>query len=212
MKVDAVVVAAGSGTRFGSKKQFTLLNGKPVISYSIEILREFCDNIVIVAQADDNEFVEKMLGFSNVVEGGRERMDSVYNGLKAICCDIVLVHDAARPLIDKILVKDIIKTAKQHNSAVPVINISETVKKIKKGLIEDTLDRDKLRLSQTPQAFRYDMLKKAYEKAIKSKESYTDESSIWEKFYGSVKAVEGSRRNIKITTKDDLEIVRCLLG
>ncbi len=212
MKIGAVVVAAGSGRRFGSKKQFAVLNDKPVIGYSIEILREFCDDIVVVVHTDDMEFVKKMFGFVNVVEGGKERMYSVYNGLNTLSCDIVLVHDAARPLIDKDLVESVIQTAEQYNSAVPVINISETVKQIKNGLIEDTIDRDRLCLSQTPQAFVCDMLKKAYKKAIKSKENYTDESSIWEKFYGSVKAVEGDRKNIKITTKYDLEIARCLLG
>ncbi len=211
MNVGCVVVAAGSGVRFGSKKQFERINNKLVIDYSVDVLKEF-GHIVIVAQSVDIDFLKERFDFACVVKGGAERMHSVYNGLSALECDIVLVHDAARPVINRELIERLIDAAKKYNAAVPVVRAYETLKRFDGEFIESTIDRNVICFSQTPQAFNYNMLKSAYDKILESEKVYTDEASVWEDVYGKVKVVEGNRKNIKITSKEDLEIVKCLLG
>ncbi len=211
MNVGCVVVAAGSGVRFGSKKQFERINNKLVIDYSVDVLKEF-GHIVIVAQSVDIDFLKERFNFACVVKGGAERMHSVYNGLSALECDIVLVHDAARPVINRELIERLIDAAKKYNAAVPVVRAYETLKRFDGEFIESTIDRNVICFSQTPQAFNYNMLKSAYDKILESEKVYTDEASVWEDVYGKVKVVEGNRKNIKITSKEDLEIVKCLLG
>ena len=211
MNVGCVVVAAGSGVRFGSKKQFERINNKLVIDYSVDVLKEF-GHIVIVAQSVDIDFLKERFDFACVVKGGAERMHSVYNGLSALECDIVLVHDAARPVINRELIERLIDAAKKYNAAVPVVRAYETLKRFDGEFIESTIDRNVICFSQTPQAFNYNMLKSAYDKILENEKVYTDEASVWEDVYGKVKVVEGNRKNIKITSKEDLEIVKCLLG
>ncbi len=212
MKIGCVIAAAGDGSRFGAKKQFAKINGRFVIDYSVDVLKQFCDDMVIIVKKEDEEFIRNIFSFAKIVIGGERRMDSVYNGLCAVDCDIVLVHDAARPLISRKLVNDIINTAKVKKSCIPVVKIAETVKYGDGRAIKKTINRDNLYLSQTPQAFDYGMLKNCYDKIISKGITYTDESNIWEEFYGSASFVTGDRKNIKITTKEDLEIVKCLLG
>ncbi len=212
MKISAIVVAAGSGSRFGFKKQFAKLKSKPVMDYSIDVLKNICDEIVIVVQKSDLEYVKKRFDFAIVVEGGKERANSVYNGLLKASCDIVIVHDAARPLINENFVESIIKKVKECGSAIPVLAVSETLKRVEKGMVIGTVDRSSFYLAQTPQAFDYEKLKSAYDKAIASGKNYTDEASVWEEFYGFVCCVDGIKRNIKITFKEDLEFAECLLG
>jgi len=156
--------------------------------------------------------VKNRFPFAKVVEGGEERMDSVYNGLKSVSCDVVLIHDAARPLLSRKLVNSVLNKAVEFESGVPVLKIAETVKRIEDGKIVGSVDRDKLYLAQTPQAFNYKKLKIAYDKAVAKNKNYTDEASIWEEFYGFAEYVEGDKNNIKITTKEDLELAKCLLG
>ncbi|AEA33739.1 2-C-methyl-D-erythritol 4-phosphate cytidylyltransferase [Hippea maritima] len=211
MKISSVVVAAGSGRRFGSKKQFEQLNGKLVIDYSIEILREFGE-VVIVGRDEDLDFLSKRFNLAKVTSGGRERMHSVFNGVLASEGDFVLIHDAARPLIDKDMVSRLVDAVKGFDAAIVAIKAYETLKLSNNGFSVNTLDRDKIYISQTPQAFRRVKLLKALEFAINSNDIFTDEAALWEKFYGRVKIVEGSRKNIKITTKEDLRLAECLLG
>ncbi|WP_022670263.1 2-C-methyl-D-erythritol 4-phosphate cytidylyltransferase [Hippea alviniae] len=212
MRVVSVIVAAGKGERFGSKKQFEKINGKMVLDYSVEILSEFGE-VVIVASKEDLEFVKSFYPQATVVEGGKERMHSVYNGLKSIKdCDIVLIHDAARPLIYREMVSAVIDAAGEFSAAIPVIGAFETLKRKRDGFVVQTIDRSSIVISQTPQGFEFKKLLKALNECILKGEIYTDESAVWEKYYGEVKTVEGSRKNIKITTKEDLELVRCLLG
>ncbi len=213
MRVYAVVVAAGKGARFGAKKQFELLRGKPVIEYSLDILRPFSERVIIAAQKEDFDFLRKRYHDVDVIEGGKERMHSVWNALKTINNEgIVLIHDAARPLIDEAFVKKVLDVAIEHGSAVPVIPIAETVKLVREETIEKTIDRSMLFLAQTPQAFKLGKLKEAYQKAIVSGEIYTDDSAVWERWCGKPFTVEGSRKNVKITTKEDMRVVSCLLG
>ncbi len=210
-RVAAVIVAAGKGERFGSQKQFEMIRNKPVLDYSIDILKEYVENICVVVSKDNVAFAKSIYNGLLIAEGGAERMNSVYNGLRMLDCDIVLIHDAARPLIDEDLVERVIDNAVLYGAAVPATAISDTLKKGKNGFIKNTIDRGNMYTAQTPQGFKYGMLLNAYKKAIGSGRIYTDDSSVWEKYCGMVKITKGSSKNIKITTKEDLELAKCLL-
>ena len=211
MMVASVIVAAGSGVRYGSKKQLeTVKDDKIVLDYSVEVLSKF-GRVCIVAKREDMEFLRKRYRVL-VVEGGKERKDSVFRGLQALGdCNIVLIHDAARPVLGSLNIELLIYTALKFGAAIFYVPIYETVKLIKEKSAIATLDRNRLVISQTPQAFDFrklfDLMKK-----YASEWNFTDEAALWEKVFGSVKLVEGSKKNIKITTKEDMEIVRCLLG
>ncbi len=210
MKVVSIIVAAGRGTRYGRKKQFEKIKpDKIVIDYSVEKLIHYGE-VIIVASKEDIEFLRKRYGVL-VVEGGTERRHSVLNGLRAVKeCDIVLIHDAARPVIGSLNIDSLIKSAIDHGAAIFSVPIRDTVKLRVDGYSTATLNREKLALSQTPQAFRFDKLLLVMKKYIEDG-VFTDEAALWEKFYGLVKLVDGSVKNIKITTREDLELVKCLL-
>jgi len=210
-RVAAVIVAAGKGERFGSQKQFEMIRNKRVLDYSIDILKKYVENICVVVSKDNISFAKSIYNGLLIAEGGAERMNSVYNGLCILDCDIVLIHDAARPLIDEDLVERVINNTVLYNAAVPATAISETLKKGENGFIKNTIDRGNMYATQTPQGFKYSMLLNAYKKAIGSERIYTDDSSVWEKYCGMVKITKGSSKNIKITTKEDLELAKCLL-
>ncbi len=213
MRVFSVIVAAGKGRRFGSKKQFEILKGKPVVEYSIDVLKDFSERVIVVVEREDIGWIKERYPFVDVTEGGMERMHSVWNGISAIQGEgIVLVHDAARPLITHEFVRSIIDAAKKHGSAVPVMPIHETVKVVSGGVIRKTVDRSLYYAAQTPQAFDLERLKRAYTQALKGGKIYTDESAVWEEFDSPARAVDGMKRNIKITTKEEFRIAECLLG
>jgi len=215
MIIASIVVAAGMGKRYGSRKQFEMLAGKPVYQHSLDVLKRHSHVAVLVVPHDEVSSLRNKHSDIRIVAGGRERMHSVYNGLVSIKetkCDIVMIHDAARPVISERLIENLIDTASKEKSAVPIIKIVETVKQIDGEKIVSTLDRSKLATAQTPQAFDYNMLMAAYEAAIASGTIFTDEAAVWEQQYGSANTVEGDRKNIKITTKEDLELIKCLLG
>ncbi len=212
MNIAGIIVAAGSGKRFGLKKQFVKLKEKTVLSYSVDVLKKLCSSLVVVTQKEDADYVKKLFPFLIVVDGGKERMNSVYNGLLSVSCDLVLIHDAARPLIDERIVTGVIRKALDVGCAIPVLKVAETVKKIENDRVVGSIDREGLYLAQTPQVFDYSKLRSAYENIVEGDKIYTDESSIWEEFYGACGYVKGSRKNIKITFAEDLEVARCLLG
>jgi len=210
-RVGAVVVAAGKGERFGSQKQFEILRNRRVLDYSIDILKKYTKKVCVVVSKDNVEFAKSIYNDLLIAEGGAERMNSVYNGLCVLDCDIVLIHDAARPLIDEDLVERVINNTVLYDAAVPATAISETLKKGENGFVKNTINRENMYAAQTPQGFKYGMLLNAYKKAIDSERIYTDDSSVWEKYCGMVKITKGDSKNIKITTKEDLELVKCLL-
>ena len=205
MKFYTIIPAAGSGSRFKNKipKQFLKIEGKEIIAY---VLKKFnnlkeINSIVISSQkiyfkkiakiSLDNNF-EKVI---QIVEGGRERMDSVYNALIKLKCnadDYVIVHDAVRPFITLKKIKELMQAAKVYNAVVPALKINDTIKKFNdKNFFEKSIDRDKLFKIQTPQIFRYDILMNAFDKAYKKKFFSTDESSIVQFAGYPVKAIEG---------------------
>lgn len=214
-----VIVAAGTGSRMnmGINKQFIKLEGKEIIAYTIEKFynNSNIEDIVVVVKEDESEFFKKEIldkyNFKNVkiAYGGKERQDSVYNGLKLLDekCDVVLIHDGARPFVsDKIIAKSI-EEAKEHKAIVVGVPVKDTIKVIDNDKnIVDTPNRSVLWAVQTPQTFDYNILIDAYKDAFKNKFYGTDDAMLVERIGYKVKMLEGSYNNIKITTQEDLNI------
>lgn len=214
-----VIVAAGSGSRMnmGINKQFIKLKDKEIIVYTLEKFykHKSIDEIVVVVKEEEEEFFRKEIidkyNFKNIklAYGGKERQNSVYNGLKLLDkkCDIVLVHDGARPFISEKLIDNCIEEAKNHNAVVVGVPVKDTIKVINEDNdIVDTPERSKLWAVQTPQTFNYDVLVKSYEDAFENNFYGTDDAMLVERIGYKVKMIEGSYNNIKITTQEDLNI------
>lgn len=219
MSFFAVIPASGSGTRFGGKvpKQFLKINGREIISYTLKKFEsvEFLKGIVIATKPEYFTLISEIVSkyrykkIIGIVAGGKTRMASVYNGFSVLNCnekDIIAVHDAVRPFISKEHIIELYKYCVRFGSVIPALTIPDTVKEISnKNIIKRTISRDNLMLAQTPQLFRYGEMMKSYEKAIKEKYTGTDEASILEYAGYKVRIIVGERKNIKITTKEDLK-------
>lgn len=225
MYSSVVIVAAGKGKRMGAdiNKQYLELNGKEVLAHTIDQFQQ-CNEIteiIIVTGEDEVAYCEKYIcrkyGFSkvhHVVAGGKERQDSVYNGLLKVNneADIVLIHDGARPLIKEEQIKDSIKVAAEVGACVVGVPIKDTVKICGPDqLVVGTPSRDTLWTIQTPQAFRYGLIMKAYKEGIEKNRVVTDDSMMVEALGYSVKVVSGRYDNIKITTPEDLVIAKNMI-
>lgn len=221
----AIVLAAGQGKRMGSAvpKQFLELNGKPLLYYSLECFEQsdLISEMILVASKDAIPFcwriVEKY-GFQKVkyvVPGGKERYDSVYEGLKACGdCEIVFIHDGARPFPDGEMLERTLEAADTYGACVAAVPAKDTMKVADADrFVEKTLDRKTLWNVQTPQVFRYDLICKAHAEIRKgSMEGVTDDSMIVETLgLCPVKLVMGSYDNIKVTTPEDLVIAENIL-
>lgn len=218
MKIKTIIPASGTGTRFGGNtpKQFLKIDGKEILAHSISAFHSLkaIDEIIISTRTEYFEIIKLIIRKNNfhkikhIVEGGKLRQDSVYRGLMNLECsdeDIILVHDAVRPFISREKIIEIIDEAVKYDCVVPGLKIPETIKKVsRKNFVETTIDREMLRAIQTPQAFRYGILKKSFMKAIEDKFTGTDESSIVEHSGYRVKVIEGERKNIKITVREDM--------
>ncbi len=214
----AVIVAGGTGQRFGSPipKQFLLLRGKPVLMHSIEKFSSFCKNVVVVLPQDFiSEWKKKCLQFKfevphSIVIGGSSRSQSVYNGLDYIEEDgLVAVHDAARPLVSEDLIIKIYSVASEKGNAVPCIPLNDSIRMII-GTQNKAVSRDDFRLIQTPQCFTVSALKNAFQK-YKDKE-FSDEASLMEMAGEVINLVAGENANFKITSKDDLSQAEILFS
>ena len=220
----AIIVAAGSGTRFGSTvpKQFHEILGKPLLIHTLERF-EFCpaiDKIVLVLSAEEIENFQSIAAKFNlkklciIVSGGESRAESVCNGLDAVDAEsakIVAVHDGARPLVTIEEITKTIETARETGAACLVAAMTDTIKEVVDGKIVATIDRAKLRRALTPQCFRYEILKRAFTAASAVSEIVTDECLLVEKLGYEIAAVEGSAKNIKITTREDFIFAENLL-
>ncbi len=216
----AIIAAAGKGRRMGlMDKAFLMLKDKPVLYYSVLPFEksDLVDEIVIAVNKEKVNYAKKIIdkyGFKKakkVVAGGSERQDSVYNALESIAeSGYILVHDAARPLVSEGLIQEVMKAAQKFGAAVPACPVADTIKRGKE-FVEETLVRESLWVVQTPQAFGYEILKKAYETARRNRYYGTDDSSLIERFGYEIKIVEGYPENIKITTPSDLVIAEALL-
>lgn len=214
-----VIVAAGTGSRMnmGINKQFIKLEGKEIIAYTIEKFynNSNIEDIVVVVKEDEFEFFKEEIldkyNFKNIkiAYGGKERQDSVYNGLKLLDekCDVVLIHDGARPFVSDKIIDKSIEEAKEHKAIVVGVPVKDTIKVIDNDKnIVDTPNRSVLWAVQTPQTFDYNILIDAYKDAFKNKFYGTDDAMLVERIGYKVKMLEGSYNNIKITTQEDLNI------
>jgi len=219
----AIIVAAGSGSRFGSEtpKQFANLHGKPVIIHTIERF-EACDSIdeiVLVLSASgaekfqNSKFKIQNSKLQRVVVGGSTRTESVRNGLDAVdpATDIVAVHDGARPLVSIDEIAQTVAKAAETGAACLVAEVTDTIKEIDVEFISGTIDRNKLRRALTPQAFRYGVLKRAFD-GVDLNDSVTDECYLVERLGVKISFVEGSGRNIKITKPEDLVFAESIIA
>ncbi len=220
-----VIAAGGQGRRMGEaiNKQYLLLENRPVLAYALDFFDQLdcVDQIVVVAAANEIELcyrdVIDRYGYRKVgavVEGGRERQDSVWAGLRSLPrdTDYVAVHDGARPILSRRVLIELLKAAEAWGAAIPGVPSRETVKMVDRdGFVKRTLQRSSVYTIQTPQVFKYSELYAAYEQALEEKFTGTDDASLFERYIGMVKVVEGDYANIKITAPNDLILVRSLL-
>lgn len=225
VNVAAIVPAAGKGKRMGGavSKPYLFLGGRPILSYALEALNNSDDiqEIVVVTRAEEIDFCkDKVIHRYNfnkvtaVVPGGEERQDSVYQGLKSIKknTDFVLIHDGVRPFLSQKLLREVIKCASEVKSAITAIPVRDTLKKVDAaGSVRETVTRDGIWCTQTPQAFEYNLIMKVYEEAFKNNFYATDDAGLVEKCGYPVKVVTGTPENIKITMPEDLTMAEAIL-
>ena len=217
-KVAVIVVAAGEGRRFGSPKHRALLAGKTVLEWTLGRFNDHpqVHEIILVLKntVQEKDYRAKFSKIYAVTRGGAERQDSVLSGFQEVLperIDLVLVHDAARPLVSRDLIARIIQAASERGAAVPVISLEDTVKRIQGDKVLETVNRNELGRVQTPQGFRYPILEAALEKASDDNFYATDEASLVERLGKEVAVVRGESCNIKITTPEDLKVAEVLL-
>lgn len=221
MRLTAIVLAAGKGTRLNSKVPKPLVNigSKPMLAHCLDVLKRHnsvYDIIVAVNRANAGEIARliRRLGvakISRVVMGGRRRQDSVANALARLdaATEWVLIHDAARPFIDTRIISSVINAARKTGAAVAAVPVKATVKKVTgRFTVKETLDRESLWEIQTPQVFRKKVILEAYERY--SDTDVTDDAALVEKTGSKVRVVRGSYANIKITTPEDLVIAEAI--
>lgn len=212
-KVGAVIPAAGSGKRFGEKKQFKPLGKRPLLYTTIAPFLD-CDIIseisVVVPKEDVDQISREMQSIAGsasvvVTAGESIRQNSVRNGISALSddCSIICIHDCARPLVTEQLIVDTINGCKNHDGCIAAARVTDTVKKTDGNTITTTLDRENIWLAQTPQAFHRDILLQALDNADSNDIIGTDESALVEMAGGKVQIIEGPSENIKITNRQD---------
>lgn len=225
-KYTAIVLSAGKGSRMGSSvhKQYLLLCGRPVIYYTLKAFEESpVDEIVLVTGEGEEEYCRKEIvekyklhKVTKIVKGGKERYHSVFQGLSA-CehTDYVLIHDGARPFIEQEVIRHIMDEVQKKHACIAAVPVKDTIKKVdENGKVEDTPPRKSLYTVQTPQAFSYSLIYDSYQKMIADgREDVTDDAMVVEA-YGkvSVYVIDGSYRNFKITTPEDLEMAEFMLN
>lgn len=223
----AIVLAAGSGKRMQQsiKKQFMLVGGKPLLYYS---LKAFSDRgigrIVLVAAEEDFAYCRKEFTESSafscpirLVQGVKERYDSVYAGLlQAEGCDYVFIHDGARPCLEQEVLERSAACVAQYSACVAAVPVKDTIKIVdEEGFAQQTPDRSHLWMVQTPQTFRYEIVMEAYNRMMHAPKTglvITDDAMVVENYSSCpVKMAEGSYRNIKVTTQEDLAVIKAYL-
>ncbi len=226
-KITAIVLAAGQGTRMNTSvaKQFLTLRDKPVLFYSLRAFEESeVDDIILVTGKEQVEYCKSivkqydMTKVSCIIEGGKERYDSVYQGLlNAVGTNYVLIHDGARPFITANMIKEIVEQVKISKACLIGTQVKETIKVINsEGCVISTPNRDTLWAAQTPQAFQYDLIMMSYqnfyEEPDKERLGITDDAMLYEVYQKMpVKMLLGDYRNIKLTTPEDLLLAEKIL-
>src|SRR5579859_390587 len=234
MKVIVIIPAAGLGTRMapaGKKgvpsKQFFEINGTPIVVHTLRVFarNKQISHIVVAVRKNEMERFraqlekEKLSARVEVVEGGEHRQESVANALdhlKAGPDDIVLVHDAVRPFVDDEIIANVIHEVERHGAAIAGLPAVDTIKQVDRAadgaIITSTIPRERIVQAQTPQGFRYELIKLAFHSAKADGFTGTDEASLVERLGESVRVVMGSARNIKITTPADMELAEFLIA
>ena len=219
-RVSAIIPGAGVGSRFGEKKQFKNLNGKPLWVYTLRpfILSSLIDEIVFVVEESLIGIIKGSAFFKQFVKekeikitkGGARRIDSVLNGIQVSkkMNDIVCIHDVARPFVGKSFINKTIEACEDFDGAILAIPSVDTVKNVKNEIIKKTLNRDQTWMAQTPQTFHKDKLLKAYNENINV--NATDESTLMELSGFSIKIINGDDRNFKITKKIDWGLAKII--
>ena len=224
-KYTAIVLAAGSGKRMNSKvhKQYLIIQDRPVLYYSLKALEDSAvDEIVLVVGKGEEKFCRKEIvdkyGISKVkaiVEGGKERYHSVFEGLKQTSdADYVLIHDGARPFVNQDIIRRCMQEVQKYQACVVGMPVKDTIKIAdEEGYAKQTPDRKNVWMIQTPQTFSYALIYEAYEEMLKTEDTaITDDAMVLERIKGKKsKLIEGSYRNIKITTPEDLLIANVYL-
>jgi 2-C-methyl-D-erythritol 4-phosphate cytidylyltransferase len=201
MSVVGIVPAAGAGERLGADvpKAFAVLGGRPMVEWSLDVLREVCDRVVVAVPADRAEAPD-------LVTGGATRSESVRNAIDAAPeASVFVVHDAARPLVTARLVRRCLDALDGYDGVIAAVPVTDTVKEVEDGMIVRTPDRARLWAAQTPQVFRAEAIRRAVGEA-------TDDASLVEAMGGRVRVVEGTRENFKVTTPLDARVAEMLLA
>jgi len=212
---EVVLPAAGSGKRMGAgtNKLFLSLADKPILIHTLEVFEKDskCTGIYLAVKPEEREYIQRLLNEYNITKvkglpnGGKERQHSVHACLKVMKdVDIVLVHDAARPFILQSVIDRLVETAYEKGAAIAGVRAKDTMKKVREGVIVETVEREDLWAIQTPQAFRFELLRQAEDVAEKVGFLGTDEAMLVERLGHEIHIVESSYENIKITTKEDL--------
>lgn len=217
-----IVLASGAGRRFGKQaslpKQLLRIGAKPVVWFSLHAALQLTppENVLLTYPPGMKKTFESLLKKNKwnfrLIEGGKRRQDSVLNAFRHIQHNkgIVLIHDSARPLASARLFKTVYEGAKKNGACIPVIKSPDTVKEIKNGFIEKTINREVLGLAQTPQGFKIDILRKTFSK-LDGKKEYTDEAGLLEASGRCVAVAAGERHNLKLTFQEDLAIIKTLM-
>jgi 2-C-methyl-D-erythritol 4-phosphate cytidylyltransferase len=222
MAYQVIIPAAGQGKRMGAGKNKLLLqlNNIPILIHTLKVFEEdeLCQGIILAVNPLDTEEFKCLLNKYRVkkvldlVPGGKERQDSIYNALKTVNNDgIILVHDAARPFILKEHIHRLLDTANETGAAIIGVPAKDTMKTVGNHVVMATVERSSLWAVQTPQAFRFSVLYNAYEHAEKEHFIGTDDSSLVERISHPVTMVEGDYDNIKLTTKEDLFFAQAII-
>jgi len=223
-EVAVVIPAGGVGSRFGARtpKQFLRLGTMPILAATVQhFTRHPAVRAVVVAAPEPwvaraGRILGRVVTHTplTVVAGGRTRQDSVWLALQAAPEDveIIVVHDAVRPMITRRLVDTVVRAAAAEGAAICALPLTETVKRVRAERVEATLDRSELWAVQTPQAFRADLLREAHEKARRDGVVGTDDAMLVERLGHPVRVVRGLAENVKITTPEDLRRARFLAG
>jgi len=220
----AIILAAGDSKRIsGTNKLFFKIKGKPLIFYTLHQITKHSQiqKIILVAKKENFPRLSflikkyKLKKISMIVEGGRKRQDSVFNGLKAVQQlkakqkDLVLIHNGANPLVSSKEITQTIKAGKKYKAALVATSAKDTIKKVdRNGFVVKTLDRRRIFLAQTPQVIEYQLAKKVFDKAKKQKFYSTDDVSLVEKSGIKPKIIQANPKNIKITYPEDLKFIK----
>ncbi|MEC2075537.1 2-C-methyl-D-erythritol 4-phosphate cytidylyltransferase [Metabacillus fastidiosus] len=221
MNYEVIIPAAGQGKRMnaGKNKQFIELDGIPVIVHTLLVFQNHlhCSNIILVINERERSIFMDLIEeyhlnkVTKLVAGGSERQESVYNGLKAVKNEIILIHDGARPFIKPSKIEELVKAAKEKGAALVAVPVKDTIKRVENNTVIETVERSTLWSVQTPQAFQLPLIMNAHKDAEENSFFGTDDASLVERMGQSVAVIYGDYTNIKLTTPDDLIVAKAIL-